>query len=369
LPKDALGPAAALLPLDRDSGVVTNAKAAENANSTKLTAADFVRLGRITGYTLDYNDAGGRALAAGHGLLQVQTAVELYRTAADAVRGLAFHHRDDASITSFKIPGFSVSLTALEPPPVGTARFGYVAAAHVKGKPSVYGADVFFVNGRIVGEVSVSAADRASAPPLALALTTKLANRIAGVIAGTIGGPAVTLPGKAKAGPPPGGPALAPLALTPADLGGGTITHQGYKLDTDLNPISDYERTITGGPFLSFEEQVELFHSTTEADYTVNLLGRAMSSKAFFQQVAGAELKGRNIVVTAITPVRVSAGDEALAARATFETSGLNFYAAFIFVRVGRTIEAIYAIGPQIQPSSIAGLAALAGTRASEKLK
>jgi hypothetical protein len=35
------------------------------------------RLGRITGYTLDYNDAAGKALTSGHGLMEIETSVEL----------------------------------------------------------------------------------------------------------------------------------------------------------------------------------------------------------------------------------------------------------------------------------------------------
>jgi hypothetical protein len=371
LPKTQLGPTAALLPLDRDSGVETNAEAANNTSSATMTAAGFAKLGRITGYTLDYDDAGGAALGVGHGLLEVQTEVELYRSAADAARGLAFWRKDEIAATHIKISGVKISLAPLKLPAIGTASFAFSGHESVAGKPPVYGVDVYFTTGRIVGEVSVSAADGSSAPPLALALAPKLASRVAGVIAGTITGTPVALPGKAKAGPPPGGLALAPLALTPADLGGGKVGSQGYQLDPDLNPISDYDRTIVGdSTYVSFEEQVELFHSATEASYSANVLGRAFSSKSFFEQVAGADFKQANITVTALTPIHVSAGDEAFAARATFHAgNGVNVYAGFIVLRVGSTIETVYAFGTQLTPASIASLAQLAGTRAKSKLK
>ena len=371
LSKVDLGPTAALLPLDRDSGVETNAQAVDNTASSTMTAAGFAKLGRITGYSLDYDDATGAALSVGHGLLEVQTTVELYRSAADAARGLAFWKKDELSATKLRISGVKISLAALKAPAVGTASFAYSGAERVAGKPPVYGVDVYFTTGQIVAEVSVSAADKATSPPLALALAPKLAARIAGVIAGTITGPPVPLPGKAKAGPPPGGPALAPVALTPADLGGGKVSSQGYELDPDLNPISDYDRAIVGGStYISFDEQVELFHSTTEASYGANVLGRALSSKSFFQQVAGADFKQANITVTAVSPIHVSAGDEAFAARATFHAaSGVNIYAGFIVLRVGSTVETIYAFGLKLTPASIVSLAQLAGTRAETKLK
>ena len=371
LPKPELGQSAALLPLARDSGVETNAQAVDNTSSTTMTAAGFAKLGRITGYTLDYDDAGGAALGVGHGLLEVQTGVELYRSAADAARGLAFWRNDEIAATHLKISGVKVSLAPLKIPAIGTASFAVSGRESVTGKPPVYGVDVYFTTGQIVGVVSVSAADRATSPPLALALAPKLASRIAGVVAGTINGRPVALPGKAKAGPPPGGPALAPLALTPADLGGGKVGSQGYQLDPDLNPISDYDRTIVGdSTYVSFEEQVELFHSTTEASYSANVLGRALSSKSFFEQVAGADFKQANITVTALTPIHVSAGDEAFAARATFHAAnGVNVYAGFIVLRVGSTVETIYAFGTTLTPASITSLAQLAGTRAKSKLK
>jgi hypothetical protein len=371
LPKTELGPTAALLPLDNDSGVETNGQAVDNAASPTITAASFAKLGRITGYTLDYDDATGAALSVGHGLLQVQTTAELYRSAADAARGLAFWRNNEITASHLKISGVKIAVTPLKAPAIGTASFAFTNSEHVSGKPAVYGVDVYFTTGQIVGEVSVSAADRASSSALGSALAPKLASRIAGVIAGTISGSPVALPGKAKAGPPPGGPALAPLALTPSDLGGGKVTSQGYQLDPDLNPVSDYDRTIVGGStYISFEEEVELFHSSTEASFGANILGRALSSKTFFQQIAGADLKQANITVTAVTPIHVSAGDEAFAARATFHaSSGVNIYAGFIVVRVGSTIETIYAFGTQLTPASITSLAQLSGTRAKSKLK
>src|SRR5437879_3211851 len=89
LPRQALGPDAVALSLAHDSGVDSNADAARHAGGG-VTAADLSRRGRVTGYTLDYNDASANALRAGHGLLEVQTIAELYLDAGTATEGLVF---------------------------------------------------------------------------------------------------------------------------------------------------------------------------------------------------------------------------------------------------------------------------------------
>jgi hypothetical protein len=69
LPKSALGPAGSSLPLARDSGVVSNTKAASQS-SAGVTARKLTRLGRVTGYLLDY----GNPFGSGAGIREIQTA-------------------------------------------------------------------------------------------------------------------------------------------------------------------------------------------------------------------------------------------------------------------------------------------------------
>ena len=107
LAKPALGKEAFALPLDRDSGVQTNADAARNATG-HVTAAQLTRLGRLTGYELDYNDAAGHALAARKGLLEVSTGVELYGSASAARNGLAFWRADAQKLLRMSSVGIGV---------------------------------------------------------------------------------------------------------------------------------------------------------------------------------------------------------------------------------------------------------------------
>src|SRR5439155_5803635 len=136
--------------------------------------------------------------------------------------------------------------------------------------------------GGLLGGVSVSAAQKDGVRSLASRLAFKLRRRIGLVLAGKVGGPPVPLPGRAKAGPPPNGLDLSALALRPSDVGRAKVSHQGYKLDTDLNPISEYERELSpAGEFGYLQEEVALFHSPTEASYTFGILGEGLSSSSF----------------------------------------------------------------------------------------
>jgi hypothetical protein len=370
LPKASLGAGAAALPLDRDSGVVSNADAARNATQT-VTAKSLERLGRITGYTLDYNDAGAAALGKGHGLLEVQTSVELYTSPPAAARGLAFWRRDDADAAAFRTSGVRFTLKPFDPGRLGAARFAYDGTVRVKGKRPIYGIDVQFRTGRLLADVSVSSADHAGARPLATSLARKLQHRIAAVLAGKVAGPPVPVPGKAKAGPPPHGPELSTLALRPADLGAGKIVRQRYQLDRDLSPISEYDREMSpGGAFAYLDEEVALFHSPTEASYTLRFLAEAMASKELVLRFG--DLQGSQIASFEPKRVAVRAGDEAQAVIATVKLKdGRVLDEGFVILRFGSTTEFISVgtpAGGRILPSAMEQLASIAADRVSRGL-
>src|SRR5439155_138254 len=128
------GAAAVALPLDPSSGVVSNADAADDALSPGVTAATFARLGRITGYTLDYNDAAGTALSKRRGLLEIETGVELYRSPAAARAGLTFRRKDDSKLATLKLVGASFTLTPLKTPRLGDTQYAFSATTSLKGK-------------------------------------------------------------------------------------------------------------------------------------------------------------------------------------------------------------------------------------------
>lgn len=369
LPKSSLGASALSLPLDSDSGVQTNADAARNANG-KVTAAKLGKLGRITGYELDYNDSAAHALATRKGLLEVTTGVELYRSPAAARNGLAFWRHDATNLSTFRALGITASVKAFPAPGLPGRSFAATAVLKIPGKPRVYGVAIGFVSGPLIGDVSVTAADAGDRRGYAVSLAKQLLARIRGVLAGRISGPPVPLPGKAKAGPPPNGPELSLLTLSPSDLGGGTIKEQGYKLDRNLSPISEYERTMSpAGPFPVVQERVTLFHSATEASVDFAFLAKGFESS---QALA---LFGPTNGITSYHPTRVTVhgGDEARAIRATVGLAGgQTVNEALILIRTAASVEFVVVGAPATVPipvGQIQGLAAAAASRAAAGLR
>jgi len=360
LAKSDLGPDAIALPLDPDSGVQSSADAARDANG-KVTAAQLTALGRVTGYALDYSDSAGKALVAGRGLLRVQTGVERYRSAAAARKALAFWRRDEADLTLLRASGVKASERFFTPAGLRGPSFGMSGSATVSGKPPIYGVDVDFVQGDLVGKVSVAAADAASRRAYADGLAVKLAARIAGVLAGRIGGAPVPLPGKLKAGPPPNGPDLAALALTPADLGQVTVVKtQGYTLDRNLSPLSAYKRFYSpAGVFLTLQEEVALFHSATEASFTFATFASGIRSPALFAAYGG------GLTFTDLKTVPVHAGDEAAAVTALARLpTGQTVLESIAVVRVGPTMEMLAIVDLPTMTISRADLQTLAAAAA-----
>ena len=148
LPKSALPAAAGALLLDRGSGIVSNADAADDATGV-VTARRLARLGRLTGYSLDYADSGLSALVRGRGLLGIETSVDLYRDVELRARGWpsgvptrpgheaeAVRRRD-----AFQPVAAPRSATSAGASPGRSRSAGY---------PPIYGVDVVFRVGAIV---------------------------------------------------------------------------------------------------------------------------------------------------------------------------------------------------------------------------
>jgi hypothetical protein len=182
LPRSALGPGAGALRLARDSGVVSNAYAADSAGNG-FTAADLARLGRISGYTLDYllpEPAGGQP----HKLLRVQTDAELYRDGATAARGLAFWRGLTRRLAG-RQNGATVAVFPFGTR-VGDGSFAFELSYRTSGPPFAYVGDVVFRLGRLVGAVFVTATDDVRLRARTVQLAEKLETRMRRVLAGQI---------------------------------------------------------------------------------------------------------------------------------------------------------------------------------------
>jgi opacity protein-like surface antigen len=282
LPKSALGSSAHGLVLAHDSGVISNTGAANR--TADASAVTFKKLGRVSGYALDYGDAYSGAA----GITDVRTTIEQYKTPADAKRGLAFWRKEDARLGALDNPGFTVTHAFVKVPAVRKTRFAYLASFSASNIAPVSSLDERFADGRDVLEVTVSAGTAAAAEALAPKLAKKLDARLRLALNGRLHAKPVKLPPKPKAGPPTGGPDLSAIALRTSDLSGGaTVIFQGYGVHpaildfVDLANSSEYDvLMVPAGPFDILIQEVEWYPTANGASFNSDFLNAFALSQA-----------------------------------------------------------------------------------------
>ena len=274
LPMAALGSSAHGLALAHDSGVISNTAAA-NATAD-ASPGTFKKLGRVTGYALDY----GSAYSGAAGITDVRTSIEEYKTSAAAKRGLAFWRKEDARLSALDNPAFSIANVFVKVPAVGKKRVADLASFSASNIAPVSSLDERFADGRYVLEVTVSAGTASAAKALAPKLAKKLDARLRLALKGRLHAKPVKLPPKLKAGPPTGGPDLSAMALRTSDLSGpASLVGEGYGvaptvLDfVDLTASSDYSLLmLPAGPFELLGQEIEWFPTANGASFNADFL-------------------------------------------------------------------------------------------------
>jgi hypothetical protein len=266
LSKPALGAVGHALPLARDSGTVSNALAASES-SGDVTPKRLKKLGRLTGYLLDYGNPFGDAA----GIREIQTEVDRYRSTADAHKALAFWRRDELSNTQLKKLGVDFTLKKLRLSGIPGPHWVYAGTAVIKGLEPVTGVDAELQDGRYILDVSTSASTNAAAARLVPGIARKLDHRLRLALAGRLHGKPVSLARALKPGPPPHGPKPAALTLRTSDLGAAKIVHKGYsppKNALDPNALSVYDLDMSpAGPYIVVSQELLVGESKLEAQY------------------------------------------------------------------------------------------------------
>jgi hypothetical protein len=262
LPQKVIGTVAKPLPLSYFSGPVSNA-AAPGWTMGYASKGTFTKLGRVSGYVLEY----GVASSGGTGVTQVLTSVEQYKSATAAKRGLAFWKKDDALYRQLNQGGFSVTNTALKTPKVGQARFAYLTSYSAANIVPLSTIDERFVEGKYVLGVQASAGTAATAKALAPTLAKKLDARLKLALKGRLHDKAVKLNHPRPIGRAPDGPELSNLALTPSDMS-GPAKIQGQHYSRDLAAASWYSLYMEpAGQFDILFEDVYWYATTNEAAF------------------------------------------------------------------------------------------------------
>jgi hypothetical protein len=337
LPKSVIGAAAKSFSVAHDSGRVSNVDAA--AHTPDATTKTLKKLGRLDGYALEY----GNAFTGDAGITDVRTAVDRYRTAADARRALGFWKKEDAALKRLDNPNFSVTSAAvkLPRPAAGTSHFAYLTSYSASNIAPLSGIDEQIADGRYVLDVIVTAGTASAAEALAPKLAKKLDARLRLARNGRLHAAPVKLP-KLKAGPPSGGPELSALRLRASDLVGKVTVGRGYVVDPAA--ISAYSVFMfPAGQFDALDQEIEWYPAANEASFYADFENAAALSR---HGSIALDLSG--------------IGDGAQGS----VTAGSSFDTGQVFFSSGRLAEFVF-VGSQdaIDSSDVMGIAQTAAAR------
>jgi hypothetical protein len=269
LPKSSLGSAAHGLAIAHDGGVLSNSAVAERTFSG-VSPTTFRKLGRITGYGLDYGDE-----ATGlQGVDEIWTSVDEYKSARDARRGVAFWRKDDALVTELNQGGLSVTNGLFKVPKLGSARFGDLTNYSASNIANLATFDEEVADGRYVVDVTVAAGIASEASALDTKLAKKLDARLHLALKGRLHARPVKLPGKVKAGPPTGGPDLSAMAFATSDF---PSTDQPSVFSSGYEPgppaLSVYTQFILfgAGSYDFLGQEMLWYRTANEAAFTADV--------------------------------------------------------------------------------------------------
>jgi hypothetical protein len=279
LPRAELGTAGRSLSLAPDSGVDSNAHAASQTTGN-VTATRLRRLGRISGYLLDY----GTPFSDSPGVSEVQTEVERYRTAAAARKSLGFWRKQELDVRQLKAVGLDVSFKKVALAHVPRPYWAYLSVGRVHGLKPVYAVDAELVEGAYLLDVSIAAGSPGAAKRLAPVIAQKLDRRFRLAQAGQLQAVPVKLL-RGKPGPPAHGPKPSRIVLTRSDVGSpAAIQHAGYvspRSAFDEYSISAYHLLMApAGPYGDLEQEVSVARSALEVKYFAALAAGALAHAA-----------------------------------------------------------------------------------------
>jgi hypothetical protein len=280
LPASSIGPAATSLSLQSDSGLAPNTDAGRRGqlltpthSLAVLSASHLVKLGRISGYKLDY----GLGASGGAGVTEVWTSVDEYKASAGAKKGLAFWKLiDGRGFPQYDHGGLGLAVVhkALKVAAVGSGRFAFFVGFSAANIAPVFGVDEQFTEGRYEADVMVWAGTAAAAKKLAPTLAKKLDARIKQALAGRLHATPVKLPPKQKPGPPIGGPDLGALALHASDVSPPGTVFGSYLVDP-IDPTARSTLMVTmnpAGQFDQFTQEIEWCPTANQASFMADFL-------------------------------------------------------------------------------------------------
>jgi hypothetical protein len=329
LPKAELGAAGQSLNLAADSGVDSNAHSASQS-SGNVTAARLKRLGRVSGYLLDY----GTPFSESRGVSEIATEVERYRTAAAAHRGLSFGRKDELDVRRLKKLGLNVSFKKVALAQVQHPYWAYLTIGKVHGLKPVYAVDAEILDGAYLLDVSIAAGSPGAAKRLVPVVAQNLERRFQLAQEGRLHANPVELQ-RGKPGPPPHGAKPSRIVLTKSDLGSpATIRHAGYvdpRNAFDEYSMSAYDLAmVPAGAYADLAQEVSVAGTELEVKYFAVLAAGALSHAAGAAGTA--------------TPVDLtSVGDNAFGELVQISSGGNSASEAIVVLSRGKYLDFVIA--------------------------
>jgi hypothetical protein len=264
------------MPVASDSGVDSNAHAASQTTGN-VTAARLTRLGRVSGYLLDY----GTPFSSSRGVSEIQTEVERYRTAAAARNSLCFWRRQELDVRPLKAFGLDVTFKKVLLANVPRPNWAYLSIGRMHGLKPIYAVDAELVDGAYLLDVSITAGSPGAAKQLTPFIAQKLIRRFRLAQEGRLHAKPVNLE-RRKPGPPASGPKPSRIALTRSDVGSpATVLHSGYvspRNAFDSYATSAYDLAMSpAGPYGNLEQEVSVSGNPLEAKYFAALAAGALA--------------------------------------------------------------------------------------------
>jgi hypothetical protein len=338
--------------------VQDNFAAADDSLDPKDSAAQLGAAGRVSGYSLVYDDLSMRSFTRGSGVIEVASAVDLFRSANAADAYIAKRVADGRKLTGrYLDDGELLEASGTFPvAAIGDRAVGLRERARL-GHGRFATTVVMLRVGSLIGTVAITRADTQSAERPVVALARSLEQRIRRVETVALTAPPVAVPPIARPGvAPQGGPALEPMVLRARDVAAGArVSRQGYV--ADRNALATYERELAfdsarvGGSILaSVETDASLLRSVTEARGQMNLF-RSFFDSAGLEATLKAEVSSARVIRRS----RPAAGDEAYVAIVSAPFKGRPVHVGIATVRVGPVLGQLLAFftGPAPQTGTV----------------
>jgi hypothetical protein len=350
LPKTAYGIQAKSFRLNvSESGVVDNVRSAAYTSDPTDTGKSLALAGRLTGFSVSFEDL--RLLSKPGKLVYVSSSVDLYRDARSASAGLV--RRVQQAVADDPSVGFKVlSSERFVAPGLGDAAVGVRVQAKF-GAVQLWVTGVEVQRGPLLASVGVMRTDATPANETAISLARVLSLRVERVLSGEVMAPAAALPAVNETGKQPVAPTadISGAALTPADVGGATVTRGEYV--SGQTAVAAYVREFDGArvgrsQLMSVENDVSLLPSDSGA--AAMLAGvrsvldpRGASLEAMlrrqFAHSNGVKLDSVSVVRQGELTLPGATGYEVVA---RLQTLFGRFETAWVFVSTGRLFGKLY---------------------------